>query len=171
MYLYDPPFFFIINNIELHKQQILLGGRMEPQTNESLQGKYKFIEWMDLENNGVVGECAILKKFANGDVYFFPLASLDNIDKHRLRNILTHKSAGLYTELWSMLEHQTLGNGMNALLYFNQLAKLRTASGQILPFGTGKQSAPTRLQNPIPTESQSFEALAKTTKATAAKTA
>lgn len=144
---------------------------MEPATqNQSTPGHYRFLEWIDLENNGVMIECAILKKFPNGDVYFFALSSLDNIDKQRLRNILLHKSAALYTELWSMLEQHTLGNGMNALLYFNQLAKLRTASGQILPFGGGQKGAPMVQQIQTPTASQSFETLAKAQKtATASK--
>lgn len=134
---------------------------MEQTQQAAIPGNYRFIEWMDLENNGVMIECAILKKFPNGDTYFFALSSLDNIDKQRLRNILVHKSAALYTELWSMLEQHTLGNGMNALLYFNQLAKLRTASGQMLPYGGGQKGAPIQ-QVQTPTMSQNFETLVKT---------
>ena len=132
---------------------------MEPVIQGAVPGSYRFLEWIDLEQNGVMIECAILKKFPNGDTYFFALSSLDNIDKQRLRNILVHKSASLYCELWSMLEQHTLGNGMNALLYFNQLAKLRTASGQMLPFGGGQKGAVQ--QQSQPTASQNFEALAK----------
>jgi hypothetical protein len=109
------------------------------------QSRYRFIEWLDLDNTGLLSECAILKKFDNGDVFFIPLSALDVIDKQRLKAILVDRTAQLYDELWKVLEQKTLGNGMNALLYFNQLAKQLTPSGQILPFGSNKQTA-TRIQ-------------------------
>jgi hypothetical protein len=105
---------------------------------------YKFIEWMDIDGTGMLSECAILKKFESGDIYFFPLASLDFIDKQRLHSIITGRNATMYTELWQLLEQHTLGNGSNALMYFNQLAKQRTVTGQVLPFGSGKLSGPQR---------------------------
>jgi hypothetical protein len=141
---------------------------MEPNQINPIAGSYKFLEWVDLENNGVVVECAILKRFPNGDIAFFPLSALDMIDKQRLRNILIHRSVSMYNELWSLLEQQTLGNGMNALLYFNQLAKIRTVNGQLFPFGGGQRSAPAYPQ-PVETQSQSFEAMAKQQKATVSK--
>jgi hypothetical protein len=104
--------------------------------------KYRFIEWLDIDGTGMLVECAIMKKFDNGDVYFIPLSALDMIDKQRLHGIITHRNAGMYTELWQLLEQNTLGNGANALNYFNQLAKQLTASGQVYPFGSGKLSAP-----------------------------
>lgn len=100
-----------------------------------------FIEWVDLENNGLVTECAILKRFDNGDIAYFPVAALDLFDRRRLVDILRSQSASLYTELWKLLEQNTLGNGVNALAYFNQLAKQRTSNGTILPFGSSKQSS------------------------------
>jgi hypothetical protein len=103
-----------------------------------MQHKYKFMEWIDIEKNGVLTECAVMKKLNNGDVYFFPIAALDDIDKRRLLSIITGKNASLYNELWQLLEQHTLGNGVNAMSYFNQLVKVLTASGQILPFGGGR---------------------------------
>ena len=126
----------------------------------TVKHKYKFIEWIDLDNNGVLTECAIMQKFRNGDIYFFPIASLDDIDKRRLAHIIQGKNAVLYNELWNLLEQVTLGNGINALIYFNQLVKVRTASGQILPFGAGRmgsgvvvmqQAQPTTVGQPLDT--------------------
>ena len=106
-----------------------------------VQSRYRFLEWLDLDNTGMLSECAILKKFDNGDVYLIPLESLDVIDKQRLKAILLDRNAQLYDELWKVLEQKTLGNGMNALLYFNQLAKQLTPSGKVLPFGSNKRTS------------------------------
>lgn len=96
-----------------------------------MQGKYPHIEWLDLYNNGVVTECAILKKDPEGNVYFFPVNTLDMIDKKRLLDIVTNRNAHLY-ELWDLMHQITMRNGVNALVYFNQLAKVLTPSGAII---------------------------------------
>lgn len=140
-----------------------------------MEHKYKFLEWIDLEANGVLTECAIMQKFINGDVYYFPISSLDDIDKRRFVNIITGRNAALYKDLWSLLEQTTLGNGVNALIYFNQIVKVRTASGQILPFGAGRRGAgtvvmqqaapvavaPTPVEQPIPAPTASAKASTK----------
>ncbi len=144
----------------------------------NMQTKYRFIELMDIDNNGLLSEVAIVKRFPNGDIYFIPLQSLDSIDLQRLRLIITHQDAGLYDELWKLLEQRTLGNGMNALIYYNQVVKHRTPNGQILNYGSGKLSytmqAPVTQQpqpnvpmqppvQPTAPEVESFDAIAKPT--------
>lgn len=96
-----------------------------------MQGKYPHIEWLDLQSNGVASECAILKKDPSGNIYFFALNALDLIDKKRLLDIVTNRNAHLY-ELWDLMSQITMRNGVNALVYFNQLAKVLTPSGQII---------------------------------------
>lgn len=96
-----------------------------------MQGKYPHIEWLDLANSGVVTECAIMKKDPEGNIFFFTLNSLDLIDKKRLLDIVTNRNAHLY-ELWDLMSQITMRNGVNALVYFNQLAKVLTPSGQII---------------------------------------
>lgn len=105
-----------------------------------------FVEYIDLENTGMLTECAIMKRFENGDIYYFPLNALDLFDKRRLRDILISQTASMYSELWKLLEQHTLGNGVNALSYFTQLTKHRTVTGQILPFGSGKISVARPMQ-------------------------
>ena len=112
--------------------------------------KYRFIEWLDIDGTGMLVEVAVMKKFESGDIYFIPLSSLDHIDKQRLHAIITNRNAGMYTELWQLLEQNTLGNGANALSYFNQLSKQLTTSGQVLPYGIGKLSGPRQAPPPAP---------------------
>lgn len=96
-----------------------------------MEGKYPHIEWLDLHRNGVATECAILKRDADGNIYHFALQSLDLIDKKRLLDIVTNRNAHLY-ELWDLMSQITMRNGVNALVYFNQLAKVLTPSGQLI---------------------------------------
>lgn len=119
---------------------------------KTIPGKYPHTEWMDLGQNGVLVECAIMKRFPNGDTFFISLESLDRIDKTRLLRILQNRNANMY-ELWDLMDQVTLGNGVNALAYFNQLTKVRTASGQIMPFSTTRRGMPAvTLPQPAPTE-------------------
>lgn len=143
---------------------------------QGIQHKYRFMEWLDIDGSGMVTECAIMKKTPAGDVFFFPLRSLDMVDLQRFKAIISHAEAGMYDELWRLLEQKTLGNGVNALVYFNQLVKQRTANGTILPFGTNKQSVfmapPVEQPAPQPStvkaaapaqQAESFDNLAKPT--------
>lgn len=119
---------------------------------QAVQSRFRFIEWLDLDGTGVLTECAIVKRFTNGDTYYFTLESLDMIDKQRLKTILVNRNSSLYDELWKVLEQNTLGNGVNALVYFNQLVKQITPNGTILPFGTNRHSATNYNYNPVGAE-------------------
>jgi hypothetical protein len=106
-----------------------------------MKGKYRHLEWLELEG-GIMTECAIMKRSNDGHTWFFPVSPLDTVDKQRLLNVLKNRNSELY-ELWDLMSQITLGNGINALTYFNQLVKVRTPSGQIVPFGSGRFGAPT----------------------------
>lgn len=106
-----------------------------------IPGKYPHIEWLDLNQNGVLVECAIMKREQNGDVYFFPLASLDAIDRNRLFKVVNNRNAHMY-ELWDLMGQITLNNGENALKYFQQLVKVRTSSGVIVNVAKGRHGMP-----------------------------
>lgn len=93
--------------------------------------KFPHIEWIDLTDNGVFVECAVVKKDARGNMYIIRLNKLDSIDLARLHDIVTNRNARNY-ELWDLMAQITLGNGMNALFYFHQLVDVLTPNGQII---------------------------------------
>ena len=99
------------------------------------------VAWADLYANGLLIEIAVIALDENnGDLYFIPIASLDQIDRERLVKVITKRDAHKYP-LWDLLSGSTLKNGMNALEYFNQLVKVRSVSGQIFAPGAGKVGA------------------------------
>lgn len=98
---------------------------------KSVKGKYPHIEFLDIEQNGQLRECAILRRDDYGNVFFFPIASLDRIDKKRLADLLRHPNVNLIP-LWDLMSQQTLGNGMNALEYFHQLTRVLTINGRTM---------------------------------------
>lgn len=93
-------------------------------------GRLPHIYWIDLKNNGVLIECAVVKTDANGNRFYFEVGPLDGIDKQRLTRILTSRNARNF-ELWDLMSNVTLNNGVNALSYFHQLVKIISAQGVI----------------------------------------
>lgn len=95
------------------------------------QGNMPHIYWIDLKGDGVYTECAVMKRDNLGNVFYFPLNALDEIDKKRLARILTNRNAPNY-ELWDLMSNITLNNGVNALTYFHQLVNMITPSGRVM---------------------------------------
>lgn len=93
--------------------------------------EYPHIAWIDLYKDGNLHECAVLKQNPDGNIMFFTVNSLDEIDRRRLAGILMDRNAGNF-ELWDLMAQKTLGNGVNALAYFHQLVKVLTPSGKIM---------------------------------------
>ena len=94
--------------------------------------EYPHIEWLELHSpDGIMHECAVMRRTGDGNVLFFKTNDLDEIDRRRLAGILADRNAGNF-ELWDLMSQKTLGNGMNALAYFNQLVKLLTPNGKIM---------------------------------------
>jgi len=108
------------------------------------RGQYPHVYWLDLDGNGALTECAVMKLFPNGDINYIPLAPLDGVDKERMLRIITNRNAGMY-ELWDLMSQITLGNGKNALDYFSQLVRAKTASGVNIPVGSGRIGVPLHL--------------------------
>lgn len=94
-------------------------------------GNLPHIYWIDLKGDGVYTECAVMKEDGLGNVFFFPLKSLDTIDKKRLARILSNRNA-VHFELWDLMSNITLNNGVNALTYFHQLVQVVTPGGQVM---------------------------------------
>lgn len=100
--------------------------------------EYPHVAWADLHNNKVLVEIAVLKLDPNnGDLYYIPIAHMDDSDRKRLVSIVTKRDAHKYP-LWDLMANVTLKNGMNALEYFHQLVSVRTAGGQIMRPSPGK---------------------------------
>lgn len=93
--------------------------------------EYPHVEWLELYNDGKMYECAILKRDLAGNVFFFKIHALDNIDRMRLAHLLADRNAKNF-ELWDLMAQKTLGNGMNALAYFHQLVKVLTPNGKVM---------------------------------------
>ncbi len=99
--------------------------------------EHPHIEWIDLHNDGILHECAILKRDRFGNILYFRTNDLDDIDKRRLVEILRDRNARNF-ELWDLMSQRTLGNGCNALAYFHQLVKQLTPSGKVLDPKSGQ---------------------------------
>lgn len=93
--------------------------------------EYPHVMWIELYNDGKMHECAVLRTDNLGNVFFFPINSLDDTDRRRLAQLLADRNAGNF-ELWDLMSQRTLGNGMNALTYFHQLVKVITPNGKVM---------------------------------------
>jgi len=96
-----------------------------------VEGKFPHVEWLDLNGNNILIECAIMKTEASGGKLFIRLDQLDSIDKQRIAKILTNRNANAF-ELWDLMAQITLGNGENALKYFHQMVKIFTPAGVVM---------------------------------------
>lgn len=92
-------------------------------------GASPHIKWLELNQDGILHECAIMKTDPHGNIYYFELGKIDNIDKQRMARLLQNRNADRL-ELWDLMSSTTLNNGVNALTYFHQLVKI------ISPMGT-----------------------------------
>lgn len=104
---------------------------------EMRDGAYPHVKWIDLDGDGSLTECVLMKEFPNGDVVYIKLSDLDLIDKGRMLKILTSQSAKLLP-LHEVMKTTSLNNGVNALTYFHQVAKLMTSGGTKLNINSGK---------------------------------
>jgi len=93
--------------------------------------QHPHVEWIDLKGNGVVVECAVMKKDDFGNIYYIDVSTLDKIDKTRLARMLASRHARTLP-LWDLMNSTTLNNGMNALTYFHQLVRIITPEGVVI---------------------------------------
>lgn len=113
-------------------------------------GQFPHVKWIDIKGNGLMVECAVMKEDAQGNIYYFELGRLDDIDRQRIARLLTSRNAP-NMELWDLMSNTTLNNGVNALSYFHQLVKIISADGVVFSpragtvgtgtFNSGDQSA------------------------------
>ena len=85
-------------------------------------GAQRHMERLPLDADGTQHEVIVLKRYPNGDRMFIRVEDLDDEDRKRMKTYLSEPHAAQF-ELWDLLCNRRLGNGMNALEYFHQLAK------------------------------------------------
>lgn len=90
--------------------------------NQIPPGAKRHMELLPINSDGTLVECVVLKRYPNGDRMFIQVDHLDEIDRERIKTYLSERHADKF-ELWDLLSHRRLGNGMNALEYFHQLAR------------------------------------------------
>jgi hypothetical protein len=73
---------------------------------------------VDVDDSGLLKEVAVVKEDSDGTMYYIDIDSLHNIDKARLKRIVTSIHADKYP-LWELLSQARLSNGMNALDFFH----------------------------------------------------
>lgn len=113
--------------------------QQEIQYKHETSPTYPHLEWLELYGDGVLHECAVMRRDQLGNVLFFKTNELDEIDKKRLAGILMDRNARSFA-LWDLMTQKTLGNGMNALAYFHQLVKQLTPSGKVMDPRSGQVS-------------------------------
>lgn len=127
---------------------------------QMIPGNFPHVYYLDLEGDGKVAtECAVVKKDSNGNIYFITLKNLDQVDKQRIFNILHDRNVG-NMELWDLMYTKTLGNGINALIYFHQFVKCLTAQGRVTDLIAGQMglAAPKAPQSTKSTKSKAAKA-------------
>jgi hypothetical protein len=72
----------------------------------------------DVDDSGLLKEIMLVKKFNDGSLYYVEIDPLHNIDKGRIKKIVTSQHADKY-ECWELLSMSRLSNGMNALDFFH----------------------------------------------------
>lgn len=72
----------------------------------------------DVDDSGLLKEILVVKKFKDGSIYYIDIDPLHNIDKGRIKKIVSSQHADKY-ECWELLSQARLSNGMNALDFFH----------------------------------------------------
>jgi hypothetical protein len=72
----------------------------------------------DVDDSGLLKEIMLVKKFKDGSLYYIEIDTLHQIDKGRIKKIVSSTHADKY-EAWELLSQSRLSNGMNALDFFH----------------------------------------------------
>lgn len=72
----------------------------------------------DIDDSGLLKEIMLVKKFKDGSINYIEIDTLHNIDKGRIKKIVSSQHADKY-EAWELLSQARLSNGMNALDFFH----------------------------------------------------
>lgn len=85
----------------------------------------------DIDDTGLLREIAVVKKTADGSIFYIDIEPLHQIDKARLKKIVSSPHADKY-ELWDLMSQSRLSNGMNALDFFHSnCVKVKRPKGAV----------------------------------------
>ena len=111
-----------------------------PQTLELTPTSMPHVYLCDVDDSGLMKEIALVKKFKDGSIYYIEIETLHNIDKSRLKKIVTSQHSDKY-ELWELMSQSKLSNGMNALDFFHaNTVKVKRPRGARAAQGMGLDS-------------------------------
>lgn len=96
----------------------------------------KHVYYVDINDNGQFKEVAVVKEWPNGSLSYIDIALIDNVDRGRLKKVLTGGHADKYP-LWELLAQERLSNGKNGLDYFHQMVRTKKAPGHVDNLMTG----------------------------------
>lgn len=118
-------------NVATHTAQ---GGAVAEATEQTgikkIPTPFRHVYLVDINDNGQLREVAVLKEEGNGSLIYVDIASLDLIDKGRLKKFVTSMHADKYP-LWELMSMERLSNGVNGLDYFHQMARTKYAPGHV----------------------------------------
>lgn len=105
--------------------------------------QFPHIELIDIDDTGLLKEVAVVKREEDGTLHYIDVSSLAQIDKQRLKKIISSPHADKY-ELYELMSHATISNGLNALDFFHfNFVKIKrpmgakSAGGSLADVGVG----------------------------------
>lgn len=73
---------------------------------------------IDIDDSGLLKECAVVNQFADGSIAYVEIDSLHTIDKARIKKVITSVHADKYP-LHELLSQAKFSNGLNGLDYIH----------------------------------------------------
>jgi len=89
----------------------------------------KHIFLIDIDDTGLLRECAVVNEFDDGSLAYILIDTLHPIDKARLKKVVTSQHADKYP-LYELLSHAKFSNGLNGLDYMHtNFVKMKRPKG------------------------------------------
>jgi hypothetical protein len=84
---------------------------------------------IDIDDSGLLRECAVLNEFPDGSIAYVIIDTLHPIDKARIKKVVTSQHADKYP-LFELLSQARFSNGLNGLDYIHSnFVKMKRPKG------------------------------------------
>lgn len=103
---------------------------MAAKENANQKTSFPHVEFRDVNDDGIMREVGIIKEWKNGSYAYLDIALLSDLDKGRLKKILSDVHADK-DPLFEVMSRHRLSNGMNALDYFHPIVRTKRMAGHI----------------------------------------